>query len=115
MTIGHNKPPRSYGELHCPNCGAAFTAAHHRQFFCAAACKTEFKVREQTRGRNLTLLAQAWRGGRSTKNLSAREQAKWAFSELCTLTDRWNAEDRAAGRPIAAAVLARQRATAVRG
>lgn len=80
----------------CPECAAAFTGAQDARF-CTPAHKDAFWNREAKRGKVLTPLFRAWRGGRG-----ASDVARYAFSEICSLADIWNAEDRAAGRMSAA-------------
>ncbi len=46
-------------------------------------------------------LAMTWRGTRSNKDPQAKQAGKDAFSQLATLADRYNEEDRTAGRPPA--------------
>ncbi len=93
----------------CPECGEVFQSTHHRQAFCTPAHKAAFQDRDRVRGRQMAQLVLAWRMGRNVKikkgeepsKVQARKRsaAKSAFSELCRLADKFNAEDVAAGRP----------------
>lgn len=79
----------------CPECGEPFRATHGRQAFCSTAHKETFHNRKQKRGKVVMSLAQVWRAG---KNGKGGDNARYAFAEMCALLDKWNAEDKAAGR-----------------
>lgn len=78
----------------CPECGEPFTATHGRQAFCTPAHKETFHNRQHKRGGVAMSLLQVWRQGKR----KGGENATYALRELCNLADRWNAEDKAAGR-----------------
>lgn len=61
--------------------------------FCTAAHKDAFHNRQAKRGKIMMPLILAWRGGRGQKDVS-----KWAWAQVAALADKWNAEDKAAGR-----------------
>lgn len=87
-SIGHN----SGLELPaCGECGQPCPSPKAR--FCTPAHRFAFHNRMKARGQSLAPLVMAWRMGRGSGGA-----AKYAFTELCALADRWNAEDRAAGR-----------------
>lgn len=79
----------------CPECGVAFKATHGRQAFCLPQHKETFHNRQSKRGKVAISLVQVWRAG---KNRKGGEDATFAFREVCALADRWNQEDKAAGR-----------------
>lgn len=116
MSNGEQTAPkaRTYGRATCPECGERFTRSHHRQGFCTPAHKQAFHARTQARGQTITTLVQAWRAARSTRDPLAKKAGKVAFSDLCALADRWNAEDRAAGRVPAPDVVIQQAAMGFR-
>lgn len=89
----------------CEDCGKVFTPTRGRQVFCAVACKNAAKDRAAVRGKTIMPLALAWRAGKSGKGGLTSKQA---FRELCSTLDRFNAEDKAAGRATAIDVMARQ-------
>lgn len=89
----------------CEECGTVFVQRHVNQAFCSTACKNTLHNRAMYRGRSVMTLALAWRGAKSKR---ADPVGKRAFAELCRELDRYNAEDRAAGRRSAYEVLARQ-------
>lgn len=89
-------PARKTYARKCPECATAFAGSRDARF-CTTACKDTFWNREGKRGKVLTPLFRAWRGGRGSNDV-----ARYAFSEICSLADIWNAEDRAAGRMSAA-------------
>jgi hypothetical protein len=76
----------------CPECAVTFIGARDTRF-CTTAHKDSFWNREAKRGKVAMPLMRAWRGGRGSGDV-----ARYAFTELCALADRWNAEDRDAGR-----------------
>lgn len=81
----------------CPECLEALEGASPRQMFCSAAHKQAFHNRQTVRGRQLVPLVMA---ERVTRSGSCRDKAtgKKARQDSRRLMDRWNAEDRAAGR-----------------
>jgi len=106
--IGHNKPPkkaRRRFKRTCCECGVEFLANDVQGRFCDKKHKDAWKNRSLKRGAIMVPLVLAWRAGRGSK-----EEAKWAYKELCKLADQWNAEDRAAGRtPMAKYLLPKMR------
>ena len=95
----------------CPYCPARFTPTHHRQFYCTPAHKKAMDRLQQVRGQRIAVLVQAWRTGRHRRPGTAdRATANDALSQLATLADQWNAEDKAAGRPGAIKLLQRRSA-----
>ena len=106
-SIGHNQPPadkpakrRRTTPCTCGECGVRFQATRVDAQFCSPAHKTAFHNRMKGRSAAIAY-AMAWRGGRGGNDV-----AKVAYGELCRLLDRYNAEDRAAGRPSAQAYVA---------
>ena len=94
----HAAPARkraTFGVRACPECGAKFKANHPGAQFCTPAHKTAFHNRQKGRSHAI-MYAMAYRQGRGRKGVAAE-----AFKELSRLLDRFNAEDRAAGRPSA--------------
>jgi hypothetical protein len=86
-------------EASCPECGTRFDIKRAGQTFCNSGCQVAFNNRALSRGQALVTLALTWRGGRSSRDAAVKLASKEAFSQLAALTDRYNAEDRAAGRP----------------
>lgn len=82
----------------CPDCGGTVPAKTRGtvKVFCSVPCRTRFHKRQRQRGAVMSALVLAWRAGRGSG-----ASAKAAFSELCTIADRFNEEDRKAGRPAA--------------
>lgn len=78
----------------CQECGEAFRAWHSDASFCSAAHRTAFHNRAAKRGKVAIPIMLAWRGKRGQG-----ATAKYAFEQMSALADKWNAEDRAAGRP----------------
>lgn len=87
----------------CPECGERFTSTDPRRLFCTNEHKRAWNNRQMTRFAPLGILAQAWRQGRHKKG--GDESAKFAFAEFCNAVDRFNAEDKEAGRTAALEVL----------
>lgn len=109
--LGHNKPPRSYGKAVCGFCGCEFTRTHHRQAnFCCTEHGRAFQDMARVRGREIYLLAMAWREGRHGGDAGDKSAAKTAFADLCRALDEFSSEDRKAKRPKAVRVLRRQAA-----
>jgi predicted nucleic acid-binding Zn ribbon protein len=75
----------------CPDCGATVAG---KKTFCDATCRERFHNRSSKRGRVLVPLAMAWRC-KYGRTAGSRD----SYSELWRLIDRFNAEDKAAGRP----------------
>ena len=104
-SIGHNRPPaaptprRTYCRT-CGECGGKFQAKRVDASFCTPEHKLAFHNRAKGRSAAIAY-AMAWRGGRGQNDV-----AKLAYAEFCRLLDRYNAEDRAAGRPSAQAYVA---------
>jgi hypothetical protein len=83
----------------CPNCGGEVKRKSERgpfPTFCSDECRKEKGNRDLTRGSVIVGYAQTWRRNRGVGGL-----AKSAFAELCSIVDRFNDEDRKAGRPFA--------------
>lgn len=91
----------------CPECSAPFKATHGRQAFCTGAHQRAFHDRDRVRGLALVPLLQAWRAARGRGKAS--EIGKYAFAQLCALTDIYNAEDKAAGRNPSHLIATRRR------
>ena len=80
----------------CPECGTEFTpppARGQQRVFCCDAHKTAHKTRMTVRGQQLAKVALGWRITRGSGDFG-----KWLFSEMTSLLDQWNSEDKAAGR-----------------
>lgn len=80
----------------CPECAEQFIGSRDA-VFCSPAHKNTHGNRSMKRGRIMVPLVLAWRAGKSGSE-KTKGSSKWAFSELCRLADRWNKEDRDAGR-----------------
>lgn len=90
--------PQSPEVRPCLYCGALMPGASKARFYCQGTkCKVNASNLTLGRGHSLVPLLLVWRGGKHGKN---RELASWAFREACSLLDRYNAEDRAAGRSV---------------
>lgn len=88
------------GSRRCPECLVAVEASQAsggRNMFCCSRHRVEHANRMTVRGRRLTALAMASRltRGGSRRNKGAGKSARRIADKLL---DRWNAEDRAAGR-----------------
>ena len=79
----------------CPQCGTTFTPKSRRVVFCSPAHAKAFHNLDLARASALMPLLQAWRAG---KHGASPEVTRFGFKEACALLDRYNAEDRAAGR-----------------
>lgn len=82
----------------CPNCGGEVKRKAERgpfPTFCSTECRKEKGNRDLGRGSAIVAYAQTWRRNRG-QDLGGN-----AFAELCQILDRYNAEDREAGRPFA--------------
>ena len=98
----HAAPARkvpTFGMRACPECGEKFKATHPGAQFCKPAHKTAFHNRQKGRSHAI-MYAMAYRQLRGRKGIGAE-----AFKELSRLLDRFNAEDREAGRPSAASYV----------
>jgi hypothetical protein len=84
----------NYGRRRCPECGEAFTARNPAQGFCCTDHQKRFHMIEAQRGKIATPLLQVWRKGKNGRS----EDTAYALSQLSALADKWNAQDRAAGR-----------------
>ena len=62
--------------------------------FCCPAHQIAFHNRSSKRGRVVTPFLQMWRTGKRGRT----ELTAYALAQLSMLADKWNAEDRAAGR-----------------
>lgn len=89
----------------CPECGFRFAKKRATQAFCEPAHKNAFYARAKVRGQVAVMALMAWRGAKGKKG---DDTGRRAFSEVCRLADRFNAEDKAAGRPPAGNFFARQ-------
>ena len=80
----------------CPNCGTLFPKTRCDKRFCSSDCQVKWQARQKVEGALIVSLAKVWRKHRGTTDV-----AKKAFSELVSILDFLNAEDREAGRPDA--------------
>lgn len=91
----------------CPECAAPFpvipTKGGCPQRYCTPEHKRTWENRQLSRGQGMVILAQAWQEGRHRK--SGKEFRGWVLSELCTVINRYSAEDKAAGRLPALDIL----------
>jgi hypothetical protein len=78
----------------CPECGQDFKAAHHLTRFCCPEHQKRFHSRNAQRGRILLPIAQVSRQGKRGFN----EERRYALQQFNALLDRWNKDDREAGR-----------------
>jgi hypothetical protein len=78
----------------CPQCSAQFETSSGRKVFCTPAHKEAFFAINRARGVTLLPFVQVWRYGKSGRT----EDTAYAFQQMAKLADKWNAEDRAAGR-----------------
>jgi hypothetical protein len=117
-------PKRKFKRV-CAECGESFMAAKADAVFCPKVkagedganrprdCKTAYHNRSMYRGKTIMPPLLAWRAGRnyrgdSAERVAAREVGKSAFAEMCRLADKFNAEDKAAGRQPAFKFYRRQ-------
>lgn len=98
---------KTYGRIACPECGAAFTATHHRQSFCSSAHQKAYNDRAKIRGASIYMLAMAHRQSRNSK--AAKETGAWARTTMCRMLDDWAAEDKKENRIPALKLFERQR------
>lgn len=89
----------------CQECGTVFRHWHADANFCQKGHGTAFHNRSKKRGAVAIPVLLTWRGKRGSGDL-----AKYAFAELCSLADLWNAEDRKAGRPPMYPMIQRKKA-----
>lgn len=80
-------------ERTCAECNQPFQAVNRKRLFCCPAHKLAFHNRCAARGKVLIPLAMAWRTKRGARGIASS-----SFKEMCTILDRFAAEDRAAGR-----------------
>lgn len=78
----------------CPECGSPFVATHGRQQFCSGEHQRKFNRVMAYRGGVLTPFALVSRRGKS----GFTDERRYALRQFNALCDRWNAEDKAAGR-----------------
>lgn len=90
----------------CPNCGKPFTGSRASQVFCGAPCRVDFYDVQAVRGKLSTPFLQTWRRGKH----GSSGASTYAFAQLCALADKWNAEDREAGRDPSLIVVQKQAA-----
>jgi len=95
--------PLSEQRRTCPECASEFTPTNGRQEFCTGEHREAHYARQANRGKILVDLAQAYRLGKRQSG----EVSTFAFREMCSLLDTYNAEDRDAGR-LPAAVAERR-------
>lgn len=93
------KAKASFGRMTCPECGVKFTRYHHSALFCSPAHQRAFHGRNMARGKVAMPYVQAWRTSRNRK--ADAIVGRFAWGELCRMSDLWSAEDRDAGRPSA--------------
>lgn len=105
---------RTYGVRRCPEGDHTFTATHINQLFCGETCQKAHHQRTRKRGQTVATLLQAHRLGRNTSDPLKSGAASAAHSAWCTLVDRWNEEDREAGRLGALDLVIRQSQTGFR-
>jgi uncharacterized Zn finger protein (UPF0148 family) len=91
------KAKASFGRMTCPECGVKFTRFHHSALFCSPAHQRAFHGRNMARGKVAMPYVQAWRSARNRKDDAV--VGRYAWAELCRMSDAWAAEDREAGRP----------------
>lgn len=90
----HDKAARAA----CAYCGQPIEGGRADKLFCKPACKIASHNLDIKRGQELLAYAQVWRGGKNARSPEAKELARYAFAEMCHLIDRYNGEDRRAGR-----------------
>lgn len=117
-------PKRRFRRV-CAECGETFMAAKADAVFCSKTkagvdganqsrdCKTAYHNRSMGRGKVIMPPLLSWRASRnyrgdSEQKVAARAVGKDAFAELCRLADKFNAEDKSAGRQPAFKFYARQ-------
>lgn len=96
---------KTFGKHVCQFCGMTFVATHNRQTtFCAIAHKKASNDLDKIRGRVLVKLVQTMRMGKKSKDPAIKAAVAYAFQEVSALGDRYNREDREAGRPSAVGI-----------
>lgn len=81
----------------CPNCGADAvrkSAKGPRPTFCSKECKRAHNNRLLVEGRAVIGFLKAWRVDRGTGEIAQK-----SFAQVCEITDLFNAQDNALGRP----------------
>ena len=109
--IGHNQPPEQIEEAPakpkrkrrtwkatCPECMTEHEAKHPKAIFCSEKHSQAYADRMAIRGKKAMPYLLAWRGDRGAKGSTGAK----AWSDLQTMLDRWNAEDKEKGRMKAA-------------
>ena len=79
----------------CQECGGEFARRRTDQLFCSNPHRQSFHKRMANRGQLLTPFVMGWRLGKRGSN----DSSAWAMRQMAALADKWNAEDKAAGRP----------------
>lgn len=95
----------------CCECGETFQAKRYWAQFCTPAHKAAFHNRSAKRGKVMMPPMLAWRGSKAKKGDDTGRSAR---AEMCRLADKFNAEDRAAGRKPMYEFYARQLRTFAR-
>ena len=85
----------------CQECSGEFARRRADQLFCCSAHRQSFHKRMANRGQLLTPFVMGWRLGKR----EAGESSTWAMKQMAALADKWNAEDKAAGRPPMSQVM----------
>lgn len=78
----------------CPQCGVSFVPGHHLTAFCTPEHKQAYHDTNAKRGKVLLPFAQVARMGK--RGFTA--ERRYALAQYSALLDRFNAEDKAAGR-----------------
>lgn len=92
------KPKSNQPDKVCPECGRPVyrkTKKGPVPTFCCPEHKVAFNNRQIVRGRVIISLAMAWRQQRGKKGTGSA-----AYREMIRIVDKFNAEDREAGRPL---------------
>lgn len=106
LEIPQDKPKRTFGSFKCLHCGKPFEAKHNRQTkFCLPEHKNAFQDAQRVQGRQFAMLAKAWRLARNTKDPTKKAIGTYAFQQLASLADYYNAEDAKAEIPNALVTL----------
>lgn len=85
--------------MKCAECGTCFKPQTPTQLFCASSCKDVYHNRLGKRGKRLAPLIMA------SRTLRDSDTAKRAYVESYRLVAEFNAEDKAAGRLSAHALV----------
>lgn len=92
--MSEDKPNPYRVRTKCPECGGVVPIAKKRaRVFCCDAHKNNHANRMAARGKSLAKVSMGWR---ITRGSGAN--GKLLFSEMTSMLDAWNAEDREAGR-----------------